>query len=61
MKPWHEWDFITLSEEAERGRVGQGAVVDAMRRVVKSVDQFSKVSTWLAGAMIGITRACRTS
>lgn len=49
---WKNADYDTLAEQAEGGRVGQGAVVEATRRLTVAVDRFSCVSTCLAVAMI---------
>jgi hypothetical protein len=52
MKPWKDWSDNELADEAQTSTRGQGAVVEATRRLRQSVERFSTASTWLAAAMI---------
>jgi hypothetical protein len=41
-KPWKDWSDDELSDEADEGRRGQGAVVEATRRFRVSSDKYSR-------------------
>lgn len=45
-KPWAEWTWEALADEAQIGRRGQGAVVESNRRMVDAVNKLNDSTTW---------------
>jgi hypothetical protein len=58
-KPWKDWTDDELAEEAQTGTRGQGAIVEASRRLRESFSAFSvssdKYSRWMLCLTIVLT------
>jgi len=58
-KPWKDWTDDELAKEAQTGVRGQGAIVEATRRLRESIRAFSissdKYSRWMFWLTIVLT------
>ena len=59
-KPWPEWTYEELAREAQTGTRGQGAVVEASRRLIVVVQASSDSADKLAAQVITLTNTLRT-
>jgi len=59
MKPWKDWTWDELATEAQTGTRGQGAVVEASRRLTERMDASSDCAATQNAQMIKLTNALR--
>ena len=59
-KPWKDWTDDELADAAQQGMTGQGAQVEAMRRLKESIvtfsgssDRYSRRMLWLTIVLLG--------
>jgi hypothetical protein len=54
-KPWKDWTDDELADAAQQGMTGQGAQVEAMRRLKESIVTFSGSSDRYSWRMLWLT------
>jgi hypothetical protein len=54
-KPWKDWTDDELADAAQQGMTGQGAHVEAMRRLKESIVTFSGSSDRYSRRMLWLT------
>lgn len=54
-KPWSEWTDEELADEAQTGQRGQGAVVEASRRLRAAIQRLDRLTTTLAKWLLAFT------
>jgi hypothetical protein len=54
-KPWKDWTDDELANAAQQGLTGQGAPVEAMRRLRTTIETFSKSSDRYSRRMFWLT------
>jgi hypothetical protein len=56
-KPWKDWTDDELADAAQQGMYGQGAQVEAMRRLRTTIEVFSDSSDRYSRRMLWLTLA----